>query len=144
MYRRVAVILLQCIPQGISDFALLQLAVDFLPNLRSSSFLRLGLHQIILTGHVEIDPGLLPRMVLAMEIDYHHFRLQLANMDVNGISVVQVNPYSVKQKKELEDNSREKNDHKDPKLKPGKERKLQHILPAGRILCLHPAAEQVP
>ncbi len=62
MYRRVAGILLQCIPQVISDFALLQLAVD---------------------------PGLLPRMVLAMEIDYHHFRLLLANMDDNGISVVQ-------------------------------------------------------
>ena len=33
-----------------------------------------------------------------------------------GISVVQVNPYAVKQTKELEDNSQDKNDRKDPKL----------------------------
>jgi hypothetical protein len=34
----------------------------------------------------------------------------------NGISVVQVNPYAVKQTKELEDNSQLKDDTKDPKL----------------------------
>ena len=34
----------------------------------------------------------------------------------NGISVVQVNPYAVKQTKELEDNSQQKDDRKDPKL----------------------------
>lgn len=34
----------------------------------------------------------------------------------NGISVVQVNPYAVKQTKELEDNSQLKEDTKDPKL----------------------------
>ena len=34
----------------------------------------------------------------------------------NGISVVQVNPYAVKQTKELEDNSQRKDDRKDPKL----------------------------
>lgn len=34
----------------------------------------------------------------------------------NGISVVQVNPYAVKQTKELEDNSQLKDDAKDPKL----------------------------
>ena len=32
------------------------------------------------------------------------------------VSVVQVNPYAVKQTKELEDNSQDKNDRKDPKL----------------------------
>ena len=32
----------------------------------------------------------------------------------NGISVVQVNPYAVKQTKELEDNSQLKDDTKDP------------------------------
>ena len=37
-------------------------------------------------------------------------------MIANGISVVQVNPYAVKQTKELEDNSQDKNDRKDPKL----------------------------
>ena len=34
----------------------------------------------------------------------------------NGISVVQVNPYAVKQTKEIEDNSQMKDDRKDPKL----------------------------
>ena len=34
----------------------------------------------------------------------------------NGISVVQVNPYAVKQSKEIEDNSQPKDDRKDPKL----------------------------
>lgn len=34
----------------------------------------------------------------------------------NGISVVQVNPYAVKQTKELEDNSQRKDDRKAPKL----------------------------
>ena len=35
---------------------------------------------------------------------------------MDGISVVQVNPYAVKQTKELEDNSQLKDDRKDPKL----------------------------
>lgn len=34
----------------------------------------------------------------------------------HGVSVVQVNPYAVKQTKELEDNSQRKDDRKDPKL----------------------------
>ena len=34
----------------------------------------------------------------------------------NGISVVKVNPYAVKQTKEVEDNSQLKDDTKDPKL----------------------------
>ena len=37
-------------------------------------------------------------------------------MITNGISVVQVNPYAVKQTKEVEDNSQLKDDTKDPKL----------------------------
>jgi transposase len=37
-------------------------------------------------------------------------------MITNGVSVVQVNPYAVKQTKELEDNSQLKDDRKDPKL----------------------------
>lgn len=37
-------------------------------------------------------------------------------MITNGISVVQVNPYAVKQSKEIEDNSQLKDDRKDPKL----------------------------
>ena len=37
-------------------------------------------------------------------------------MVANGISVVQVNPYAVKQTKEVEDNSQLKDDTKDPKL----------------------------
>ena len=37
-------------------------------------------------------------------------------MIANGISVVQVNPYAVKQTKEVEDNSQLKDDRKDPKL----------------------------
>lgn len=37
-------------------------------------------------------------------------------MVANGISVVQVNPYAVKQTKEIEDNSQLKDDRKDPKL----------------------------
>jgi len=37
-------------------------------------------------------------------------------MITNGISVVQVNPYAVKQTKEIEDNSQLKDDRKDPKL----------------------------
>ena len=36
--------------------------------------------------------------------------------DIEGISVVQVNPYAVKQSKEIEDNSQLKDDRKDPKL----------------------------
>ena len=46
-----------------------------------------------------------------------HYWLDLATWMVdNGISVVQVNPYAVKQTKEVEDNSQAKNDEKDPKI----------------------------
>lgn len=37
-------------------------------------------------------------------------------MIANGISVVQVNPYAVKQTKEIEDSSQLKDDRKHPKL----------------------------
>lgn len=37
-------------------------------------------------------------------------------MIVKGVSVVQVNPYTVKQTKEIEDNSRAKDDRKNPKV----------------------------
>ena len=46
-----------------------------------------------------------------------HYWFCLATwMIANGISVVQVNPYAVKQTKEVEDNSQLKDDRKDPKL----------------------------
>ena len=46
-----------------------------------------------------------------------HYWLALATwLITNGISVVQVNPYAVKQTKEIEDNSQLKDDTKDPKL----------------------------
>ena len=46
-----------------------------------------------------------------------HYWLDLATWMVGkGISVVQVNPYAVKQTKEVEDNSQAKNDEKDPKI----------------------------
>ena len=46
-----------------------------------------------------------------------HYWLALATwMISNGITVVQVNPYAVKQSKEIEDNSQRKDDMKDPKV----------------------------
>lgn len=56
------------------------------------------------------------QIVLGLE-PIGHYWFCLANwMISNGISVVQVNPYAVKQTKEIEDNSQAKNDLKDPKL----------------------------
>ena len=56
------------------------------------------------------------QIVLGLEPTGHYW-FCLANwMISNGISVVQVNPYAVKQTKEIEDNSQAKNDLKDPKL----------------------------
>ncbi len=55
------------------------------------------------------------QIVLGLEPTGHYwFDLAVWMID-NGISVVQVNPYAVKQTKELEDNSQLKNDEKDPK-----------------------------
>ena len=56
------------------------------------------------------------QIVLGLEPTGHYWFCLAAWMISNGISVVQVNPYAVKQTKELEDNSQSKNDRKDPKL----------------------------
>lgn len=56
------------------------------------------------------------QIVMGLEPTGHYWFVLAAWMAANGISVVQVNPYAVKQTKELEDNSQAKNDAKDPKL----------------------------
>ncbi len=56
------------------------------------------------------------QIVLGLEPTGHYW-FCLAGWPIsNGISVVQVNPYAVKQTKELEDNSQFKDSRKDPKL----------------------------
>ncbi|MGL6201576.1 MAG: IS110 family transposase, partial [Lachnospiraceae bacterium] len=56
------------------------------------------------------------QIVLGLEPTGHYWFALAAWMVANGVSVVQVNPYAVKQTKELEDNSQHKDDTKDPKL----------------------------
>jgi len=56
------------------------------------------------------------QIVLGLEPTGHYWFCLATWMISNGISVVQVNPYAVKQTKELEDNSQLKDDLKDPKL----------------------------
>ena len=56
------------------------------------------------------------QIVLGLEPTGHYWFCLAAWMVSNGVSVVQVNPYAVKQTKELEDNSQLKDDRKDPKL----------------------------
>ena len=56
------------------------------------------------------------QIVLGIEPTGHYWFCLVTWMVSNGISVVQVNPYAVKQTKELEDNSQQKDDRKDPKL----------------------------
>ena len=56
------------------------------------------------------------QIVLGLEPTGHYWFTLTAWMLLHGVSVVQVNPYAVKQTKELEDNSQDKNDRKDPKL----------------------------
>ena len=56
------------------------------------------------------------QIVLGLEPTGHYWFCLTAWMISNGISVVQVNPYAVKQTKEVEDNSQNKDDRKDPKL----------------------------
>ena len=51
-----------------------------------------------------------------MEPTGHYWFCLTAWLVAKGISVVQVNPYAVKQTKEVEDNSQLKDDTKDPKL----------------------------
>ena len=56
------------------------------------------------------------QIVLGLEPTGHYWFCLATWMVTNGISVVQVNPYAVKQTKEVEDNSQLKDDTKDPKL----------------------------
>ena len=56
------------------------------------------------------------QIVLGLEPTGHYWFCLATWMITNGISVVQVNPYAVKQTKEVEDNSQLKDDRKDPKL----------------------------
>ena len=56
------------------------------------------------------------QIVLGLEPTGHYWFALAAWMIAKGISVVQVNPYAVKQSKEIEDNSQLKDDRKDPKL----------------------------
>ena len=56
------------------------------------------------------------QIVLGLEPTGHYWFCLAAWMISEGISVVQVNPYAVKQTKEVEDNSQLKDDRKDPKL----------------------------
>ena len=53
------------------------------------------------------------QIVLGLEPTGHYWFALAAWMVANGVSVVQVNPYAVKQTKELEDNSQLKDDTKD-------------------------------
>ena len=56
------------------------------------------------------------QIVLGLEPTGHYWFCLATWMVSNGISVVQVNPYAVKQTKEVEDNSQLKDDTKEPKL----------------------------
>lgn len=56
------------------------------------------------------------QVVMGLEPTGHYWFCIAVWMVTNKISVVQVNPYAVKQTKEVEDNSQDKNDRKDPKL----------------------------
>ena len=56
------------------------------------------------------------QIVLGLEPTGHYWFCLASWLVSNGISVVQVNPYAVKQTKEVEDNSQLKDDRKDPKL----------------------------
>lgn len=56
------------------------------------------------------------QIVMGLEPTGHYWFVPATWMISNGISVVQVNPYAVKQTKEIEDNSQLKDDTKDPKL----------------------------
>lgn len=56
------------------------------------------------------------QIILGLEPTGHYWFCLATWLIGNGISVVQVNPYAVKQTKEVEDNSQLKDDRKDPKL----------------------------
>lgn len=55
------------------------------------------------------------QIVMGLEPTGHYWFCLATWMISHGISVVQVNPYAVKQSKEIEDNSQLKDDRKDPK-----------------------------
>lgn len=55
------------------------------------------------------------QIVLGLEPTGHYWFCLAEWLLSHGITVVQVNPYAVKQSKEIEDNSQAKNDRKDPK-----------------------------
>ena len=79
------------------------------------------------------------QIVLGLEPTGHYWFAIAAWMVSNGISVVQVNPYAVKQSKEIEDNSQLKDDRKDPKTdcELCKRWKLRNALSSRRYLCRH-------
>lgn len=56
------------------------------------------------------------QIVLGLEPTGHYWFAIAAWMILEGISIVQVNPYAVKQSKEIENNSQLKDDRKDPKI----------------------------
>ena len=56
------------------------------------------------------------QIVLGLEPIGHYWFCLTTWLVAKGISVVQVNPYAVKQTKKVEDNSQLKDDKKDPKL----------------------------
>ena len=56
------------------------------------------------------------QIVLGLEPTGHYWFCLTTWLVAKGISVVQVNPYAVKQTKDVEDNSQLKDDKKDPKL----------------------------
>ena len=56
------------------------------------------------------------QIVMGLEPTGHYWFCLASWMVANGISVVQVNPYAVKQTKEIEDNSQLKDDRKDSRL----------------------------
>ena len=56
------------------------------------------------------------QIVMGLEPTGHYWFCLAIWMIAKGVSVVQVNPYAVKQTKEIEDNSQLKDDRKDPKL----------------------------
>lgn len=56
------------------------------------------------------------QVVMGLEPTGHYWFVLATWMISNGVSVLQVNPYAVKQTKEIEDNSQHKDDRKDPKV----------------------------
>ena len=56
------------------------------------------------------------QIVLGLEPTGHYWFALATWLISHGVSVVQVNPYAVKQSKEIEDNSQLKDDRKDPKI----------------------------